>query len=83
MKESILHYIWQQKLFKPHDLKTTSGEKVEIIDTGRLNTDAGPDFFNAKIKITDTVWAGNIEIHTRASDWQKHNHQEFCLKLIF
>lgn len=75
MKESILHYIWQQKLFKPHDLKTTSGEKVEIIDTGRLNTDAGPDFFNAKIKIADTVWAGNIEIHTRASDWQKHNHQ--------
>lgn len=75
MKESILHYIWQQKLFNRHELKTCTGETVEVIDTGRLNTDAGPDFFNAKIKIADTVWAGNIEIHTRASDWHKHNHQ--------
>ena len=75
MKESILHYVWQNKLFHAHSLKTTDGESVEIIDVGRHNTDAGPDFFNAKIKITDTIWAGNIEIHTCSSDWNKHNHQ--------
>ncbi len=75
MKESILHYIWQHKLFTPHSLLTTEGEKVEIIDVGKINTDAGPDFFNAKIKIGDTIWAGNVEIHTRASDWKIHNHQ--------
>jgi len=75
MKESILHYVWQNKLFQAHNLKTTAGESVEIIDVGRHNTDAGPDFFNAKIKITDTLWAGNIEIHTCSSDWYKHNHQ--------
>lgn len=75
MKESILHYVWQNKLFTSHDLETTDGEQVEIIDVGRTNTDAGPDFFNAKIKIGDTLWAGNIEIHSFSSDWNKHNHQ--------
>lgn len=74
MKESILHYIWQQKLFFQHNLQTVDGEIVEVIDTGRINTDGGPDFFNAKIKIGNTVWVGNVEIHTLASDWKKHNH---------
>jgi hypothetical protein len=75
MKESILHYVWQNKLFTAHDLKTIDGERVEIVDVGKFNTDAGPDFFNAKIKIGDTLWAGNVEIHTRSTDWKKHNHQ--------
>ncbi len=75
MKESILHYIWQQKLFTQQGLRTTDGESIEVVDVGRLNTDAGPDFFNAKVKIGATTWAGNIEIHTLASDWKKHNHQ--------
>lgn len=74
MKESILHYIWQQKLFEAHNLKTTEDEWVEIIDVGKLNTDAGPDFFNAKIKIGETLWAGNVEIHNFSSEWEKHNH---------
>jgi hypothetical protein len=74
MKESILHYIWQQKLFAAHDMKTTTGEDVEVIDVGKINTDAGPDFFNAKIRIGDTLWAGNVEIHARSTDWSKHNH---------
>ncbi|MDO9154382.1 MAG: DUF2851 family protein [Paludibacter sp.] len=75
MKESILHYIWQYKLFTQHALLTTDGVTVDVIDVGKLNTDAGPDFFNAKVKIGNTVWAGNVEIHTLASDWKKHNHQ--------
>jgi len=75
MKESILHYIWQQKLFTQQGLQTTDGEMVEVVDVGKINTDAGPDFFNAKVKIGNTIWAGNIEIHTLASDWKKHNHQ--------
>jgi hypothetical protein len=75
MKESILHYIWQHKLFISHSLFTTDGEQVEVIDVGKLNSDAGPDFFNAKIKIGNTLWAGNVEIHTLASEWKRHNHQ--------
>jgi hypothetical protein len=74
MKESILHYIWQQKLFTAHNLETTEGEAVEIIDVGKFNTDAGPDFFNSKIRIGTTVWAGNVEVHTRSTDWNRHGH---------
>jgi hypothetical protein len=74
VKESILHYIWQYKLFTTTGLQTTDGELVEVIDTGKPNSDAGPDFFNAKIKIGDTLWAGNVEIHTYASDWNSHQH---------
>jgi hypothetical protein len=75
MKESMLHYVWQNKLFTAHNLQTTDGEPVEVIDVGKINTDAGPDFFNAKIRIGETIWAGNIEIHPHSSDWNKHNHQ--------
>lgn len=74
MKETILHYVWQFKLFSAQFLHTNEGQKVEVIDVGRLNNDAGPDFFNAKLKIDGIVWAGNIEIHVKSSDWTRHNH---------
>ena len=74
MRESILHYVWQHKLFTAQQLVTTEGEPVDVIDAGKHNTDAGPDFFNAKIRIAETLWAGNVEIHTNSTDWSKHNH---------
>jgi len=76
MKESILQYVWQHKLFLQSNLQTADGEKVEIIDVGKSNTDAGPDFFNSKIKIDGTLWVGNVEIHLRSSEWIKHGHQK-------
>ena len=75
MNEEFLHYIWKFKLFNQLDLITIDNEQVEIIKVGQHNSDAGPDFFNAKIKVGDTLWAGNVEVHINASDWQKHNHQ--------
>lgn len=75
LPEEFLQYIWENKLFLSENLKTSASENVEIIDVGKRNTNSGPDFFNAKIKIDDTIWAGNIEIHKKSSDWQKHNHQ--------
>jgi hypothetical protein len=72
--ESLLHYVWKHKLFHSTHLTTTDGIPIEVIDTGLHNTDAGPDFFNAKIKIDDKIWAGNIEIHRHADDWEKHKH---------
>lgn len=75
MKEEFLHYIWKYQLFNNSDLKTTNNKAIEIINPGMHNYDSGPDFFNAKIKIDNTVWAGNVEIHINSSDWYKHNHQ--------
>ena len=74
MPEEFLQYIWQNRLFSNELSLTVEGESLKIIDPGRKNSDAGPDFFNAKIKINDTLWAGNIEIHKKASDWKKHEH---------
>jgi len=72
--EQILHYVWKYRLFQK-DLKTTDGLSLEVLDVGLNNTDGGPDFFNAKIKIGDTIWAGNIEIHQTSDDWFKHKHE--------
>ena len=76
MKEKLLHYLWQVKRFDLKDLKTTGGESIQIIDFGVHNTDAGPDFQHARIRIGQTLWAGNVEMHVLASDWIKHLHQE-------
>lgn len=72
--EKLMQYAWQHRLLKSADMVSTDGFGVEIIDPGWINTDAGPDFFNAKIRIGQRIWAGNIEIHQRASDWFRHGH---------
>jgi len=75
MKEDFLHFIWKHKLYQHDSLFTEEGEPIQIVHPGRHNTNAGPDFFDARIRIGETLWAGNIEIHVRASDWNKHGHQ--------
>ena len=72
--EKLLHYAWKHRFFPPKALATTDGRSVELVDSGQVNRDAGPDFFNAKIRIDDTMWAGNVEIHLRSSDWFRHGH---------
>ena len=76
MKEDFLYYLWHLKKFDIQHLKTTSGEEIIIQNTGEPNHDSGPDFLNAKIKIGDTLWAGNVEMHLKASDWMSHQHQK-------
>ncbi len=69
-----MQYIWQHRLWLPADMTTVDGRRVEIIDPGLQNTGQGPDFFNAKIRIDSRIWAGNVEMHVRASDWHRHGH---------
>jgi len=75
MTEDVLHFIWKHGYQQLNQLKTTKGEVVEVISPGIHNFDSGPDFFNAKIKLNDTIWAGNVEIHVNASDLKKHKHE--------
>lgn len=75
MKEVFLSYLWENKLLKP-DLRTTAGEPIELISVGMRNNDSGPDFLQAKLKIGETIWAGNVEIHVLSSDWYKHGHDK-------
>ncbi len=72
--EDFINYTWKFRLFDRDNLMTTSGEKIEVFSAGMQNTDSGPDFHNARIRIGATTWAGNVEIHINSSDWHKHKH---------
>jgi len=74
MPEYLLHYIWQRGLFLDLPQYTTDGRLIEVIDRGQHNTDAGPDFFAVTLRIGDMTLVGNVEMHVRASDWQRHGH---------
>lgn len=74
MKEDYLHYLWKFRLINQSNLETSGGEPLEIIHPGVHNSDSGPDFQNARIRIGSTIWAGSVEIHIRGSDWFAHNH---------
>ncbi|WNH11549.1 DUF2851 family protein [Thalassobellus suaedae] len=76
MQEDFLHYIWKHKKFLTANLKTETEESVFITSVGQHNLNAGPDFFNAQLKIGNQVWAGNVEIHVKSSDWFLHNHEK-------
>ena len=75
-KEELLQFIWKHELFNRKDMRTICGKNLEIYRPGEENYHAGPDFFNALIRVDQLFWAGNVEIHTDASDWIKHGHHE-------
>ena len=76
MIEEFLYYVWQYKLFSFDKLRTTNKHKIEVFKSGNLNTNTGPDFFNAQLKIDNQIWAGNVEMHLKSSDWYLHKHEE-------
>ncbi|WP_158975839.1 DUF2851 family protein [Cellulophaga sp. L1A9] len=75
MREDFLHFIWKHKKIPLTNLISTNNEAIEIVQVGTHNHLAGPDFFNAQIRIGTQLWAGNVEIHIKASDWYVHNHE--------
>ncbi|MBD1397896.1 DUF2851 family protein [Pontibacter sp. JH31] len=75
MKEEFLHYIWQHQYFDKTDLCTVEGEPVQVLRVGMYNTDAGPDFKEALVRVGNVEWSGSVEIHLRATDWRRHQHQ--------
>lgn len=75
MREDFLHFIWKYKKVQTNQLFTSQGENIEIVSEGTHNQLSGPDFFNAQVKISDQLWAGNVEIHIKSSDWYVHGHE--------
>lgn len=74
LSEKLLQYVWLHRAFNAHHLLTTAGEPLRIISPGTWNTNAGPDFLDARIQVGDTLLAGNVELHLKSSDWIKHGH---------
>lgn len=75
MTERLLQFIWQFQYFDKADLATTENESIRVSFAGQYNTNQGPDFSDANIRIGKTTWAGTVELHIKTSDWKKHNHQ--------
>ena len=75
MTETFLQYVWQHKLLEG-GLTTTDGQPVVVERAGTLNRDAGPDFLDARISVGGILWAGNVEVHIKASDWRAHQHSD-------
>jgi hypothetical protein len=73
MTEEFIHYLWRYQLLK-HPLRSLNEENIEIFSIGQRNRDAGPDYLNARIRIGGTLWAGDVEIHVKSSDWNLHGH---------
>ena len=76
MTERLLQFIWQFQYFNNRELATKDDETVQVIFAGQFNTNQGPDFSDAKIKIDKTIWAGSVELHIKTSDWNRHHHQQ-------
>lgn len=76
MRENFLHHVWLHKKFDVLHLKTSQQEPITLISVGTHNQNAGPDFLNAKLKIAGQLWAGNVEIHVKSSDWFAHEHEQ-------
>lgn len=73
--EELLQFIWEQRLYDQHGLRTTDGRPVEVLDPGRIQSNSGPDLNDAKLRIADQLWAGTVEVHLRSSAWNAHGHQ--------
>lgn len=74
MREDLLHHLWKFRNFRSQVHYSSTGQRVEVIHPGIHNHDSGPDFFNARIRLDNIVWAGNVELHVRSSDWVAHGH---------
>jgi len=76
MNEEFLYYVWKYKIFTNINLQTSDAKEVAILKTGIHNKNSGPDFLNSQVKIDHQLWAGNVEMHVKSSDWYLHKHEE-------
>lgn len=74
MKEELLYYLWKSGRLFQNNLRTTKGQEITVIKPGYRNLSGGPDFLDAKLKIGEITWHGQIEFHLKSSDWDAHKH---------
>ncbi|MGE5804325.1 MAG: DUF2851 family protein [Ignavibacteria bacterium] len=72
--EKFLYEIWREQNFSKK-LSTFDGVSIEVIDAGTENRElGGPDFKNARVKIGNITYQGDVEIDSFYSDWKAHGH---------
>lgn len=74
LNEHFISRIWENQDYF-NNLKTTDERKIEIINYGKKNVGfAGADYNNARLKIGDVTFSGDVEIHRTFRDWNLHKH---------
>lgn len=76
INEEFLCYVWQHGLYDMETCRLSDNSIFSVEKVGLRNTDAGPDFENAAIRMGDITWCGQVEVHCKASDWFKHAHEQ-------
>ena len=77
MTEDYLQNLWANKRIPSTNVQLVDGRDITIHKVGDHNKLlSGPDFFMGEITIDKVRYHGNIEIHTKASDWYRHMHHE-------
>lgn len=66
--KELLSYCWKHRLFG-ECLKTTNGKSLEITDQGLFDRRHGSRFFNAKVKIDNMLFVGNVLVLTATSEF--------------
>lgn len=72
--ERFIRHIWKNLYIRLADLKTSDGKSLAILSPGKINPNEGPDFLDAKLVVAGVEKSGNVEIHSRTSDWLRHHH---------
>jgi len=75
LTERHLQAMWlEQKYFKT--LVTSDGSQITILSPGIWNSEAGPDFLKAHLKIGEQDLRGDIELHLSQEGWMQHHHHQ-------
>jgi len=73
--ERHLQALWlEQKYIR--SLQTIDGTAIDVLSPGAWNSEAGPDFLKAHLRIGNTDLRGDIELHLAEEGWVHHGHHE-------
>ncbi len=75
VREELVRCLWFGSHFRPEQLATDDGRRLEVISPGWWNVEGGPDFIRAELLLEGSGrLVGDVEVHTNASAWYAHGH---------
>lgn len=74
ISEYSFRQIWKRQVFHSQNLLTLDRKEIKIITPGLGNPNGGPDFLDARVKIGEITFAGDVELHRHFGDWRQHSH---------
>ncbi|MSQ40122.1 MAG: DUF2851 family protein [Dehalococcoidia bacterium] len=74
-KEAEVARLWNSQAVRSRSLRTTDGERLQVLYPGRPRSEAGPDFKDALV-VTQRggLLQGDVEAHVDQRGWRTHGH---------